>query len=106
MAAAKKFLFSFSVKIDLHLPSFKVGGFTITVNFALVMLLVDIPALTLLTILLFIDSSKMGQIRVNTRSVTKEKPYLIKFIGFFFFFFFVTGTGTAKKSIGFSSIQV
>ena len=31
----------------------------------------------MLTILLFIDCSKMARIRINTRTQTKEKPYLI-----------------------------
>ena len=38
---------------------------------------VDIPTWILLTILLFIDCSKMARIRFNTRTHTKEKPYLI-----------------------------
>ena len=38
---------------------------------------VDIPTYVLLTILLFIDGSKMARIRINTRNHTKEKPYLI-----------------------------
>ena len=37
---------------------------------------VDIPTQILLTILLFIDCSKMVRIRINTRTHTKEKPYL------------------------------
>ena len=31
----------------------------------------------MLTILLFIDCSKMARIRINTRTHTKEKPYLV-----------------------------
>ena len=39
---------------------------------------IDIATSILLTILLFIDCSKMARIRINTRTHTKEKPYLIK----------------------------
>ena len=42
------------------------------------------------TILLFIDCSKMARIRINIRTHTKEKPYLIN--SFFFF-----KIGKAKK---------
>ena len=37
----------------------------------------NIPTLVLLTLLLFIDCSKMAQIRINSRNHTKEKPHLI-----------------------------
>ena len=46
----------------------------------------------MLTILLFINCSKMARIRINTRTHTKEKPYLINL-----YFFKI---GKAKKSIG------
>ena len=36
----------------------------------------------MLTILLFIDCSKMARIRINTRTHTKEKPYLINSVFF------------------------
>ena len=39
-------------------------------------LVVEILAQVLRTILLFIDSSKMARIRINTTTRTKEKPYI------------------------------
>ena len=38
---------------------------------------VDIPTEILLTMLLFIDCSKKAPIRINIRTHTKEKPYLM-----------------------------
>ena len=52
----------------------------------------------MLTILLFIDCSKMAQIRINTRTHTKEKPYLINF-----YFFKI---GKAQKVNRVSKIRV
>ena len=49
----------------------------------------------MLTILLFIDCSKMARIRIHTRTHTKEKPYLI-----YSYFFFQNNIGKLKKSIG------
>ena len=46
----------------------------------------------MLTILLFIDRSKMARIRINTRTHTKEKPYLINS-----YFFFQNWYGKKKK---------
>ena len=48
-----------------------------TMNLAIYISVVDIPTYFLLTILLFIDCSKMARIRINTRSHTKGKPYLL-----------------------------
>ena len=47
----------------------------------------------MLTILLFIDCSKMEQKRINIRSYTKEKPYMINS-------HFFAKLGRQKKSIG------
>ena len=49
--------------------------FGISVKYISVVDILDIPTYILLTILLFIDCSKMVQIRINTRNHTKEKPY-------------------------------
>ena len=48
----------------------------------------------MLTILLFIDCSKIVQIRINTRTHTKEKPYLINL------YFFFSKLVRQNKSIG------
>ena len=50
----------------------------------------------MLTILLFIDCSKMARIRINTRNNTKEKPYLINS----YFFKIGKAKKKEKKSIG------
>ena len=47
----------------------------------------------MLTILLSIDCSKMAQIRINTRTHTKEKPYLINS-------YFLSKLVRQKKAIG------
>ena len=46
----------------------------------------------MLTILLFIDCSKMERVRINIRTHTKEKPHLIKL-------YFVFKIGKAKKCV-------
>ena len=53
----------------------------------------------MLTILLFIDCSKMARIRINTTTHTKEKPYLINLYLF-------SKLVKAKKLIGVSKIHV
>ena len=42
----------------------------------------------------------MAWIRINTRTHTKEKPYLINLYLYFFFFFFFQNLVRQKKSIG------
>ena len=84
MAAAKKRCFlRFLYLTESSPPSFNVRGLQKTINLTLVYIsVVDIPTYILLTILLLIDCSKMARIRINTRTHTKEKLYLI--ISYFF----------------------
>ena len=91
MAAAKKRCFlRFLYFTESSPPSFKVRGLQMTMNLAFSR---RHSKLNLLTILLFIDCSKMARIIINTRIHTKEKPYLINSYQFF-------QIGKAKKSIG------
>ena len=80
MAAAKKRCFLRFLYFTESSPlSFKVRGLQMTMNLALVKVHISRrhSKLNLLTILLFIDFSKMALIIINTRTHTKEKPYLI-----------------------------
>ena len=81
MAAVKKqcFFCIFCIDLSLHLSSFNVGGFTN--DYKLRISVMNISSkhsnLNFAQHFVILDCSKMARIRINTRSRTEEKPYMV-----------------------------